>query len=113
MELHQPVSAQPKSESIGIAGVTRQVLKVEVSGSEYDLCEHSSHNMWANTKTGEWGSGLANTEGDPRKVERTGRLGEMALAKLVGIPIDLAYRVYGDDRDATLLRNIKVNMKTA
>lgn len=112
-ELYQPVCVQPVAESIEFAGVARHVLKVEVTGHEYDLCERSSHDMWANKKTGEWGSGLANTEKDPHKAERIGRLGDMALAKITGTPIDLAYRVYGDDRDTTLLKNVAVNVKTA
>lgn len=89
------------------------MLKVEVSGKDYEVCEQVSHNMWSNSKTGEWGRGLANSENDPRKVERIGKLGEMALAKALNKPVDIAYREHGDAQDFILFRTIKIDLKTA
>jgi hypothetical protein len=89
-----------------------EILRVVVEGEEYQLCEDSSHNMGANKKTGVWGRGFRNTSGDPRKVERTGRLGEMAFGKLTETPIDLSYKRMGDKED-TVYEGKSVNVKTA
>ena len=84
-------------------------IRVQVSGEEYEMC---SSPMWASEKTGNYGKGLANTSKDPMRVERTGRLGEMALAKITGLGVDLAYRVRGDKCDFRVGR-VKIDVKTS
>jgi len=93
-------------------GTGIEAWRVVVEGDDYLRCEQSSHNMWANKKKGLWGKGYKNTSDDPRKVERSGRLGEMAFTNLTGSPIDLSY-IEGGDRQDTVFRKKTVNIKVA
>ncbi len=88
------------------------MLKLVVSGEDYRACRKASGNMWANTKKGAYGKGLNNTNSDPHRVERLGRLGEMAMARHLGVEPNLDYKKYGDDRDFTY-KGLKVDVKTA
>ena len=72
---------------------------VVISPEDYIACDESSRNMWANKKSGMYGKGLNNTDDDPFRVERVGRLGEMGLARLLGTYPDLAYKEGGDSGD--------------
>lgn len=85
-------------------------VKVVVDGDDYDRCAEIE--MWASSKKGNYGKGLSNTSDDPLKVERTGKLGEMAFARLCGLGVDLSYRKFGDDCDFTLL-GLKIDVKTS
>lgn len=86
--------------------------KVCIEADEYNLCVESAQNMWANKKKGSYGKGLANTEDDPYRTERTGKLGEMAFSKLYQLPVDMSYREGGDDQDF-VFNGKKINIKTS
>ena len=85
-------------------------LRVVVVGEEYKAASEAK--MWSSTKPGTYGRGLANEDGDPGKAERTGRLGEMALAKLLGLQVNLEYTELGEDCDF-MIGPIKVDVKTS
>jgi hypothetical protein len=86
--------------------------KVCIEPDEYKICVESASNMWANKKKGSYGKGLVNTEDDPYRTERTGKLGEMAFSKLFQFPVDLTYREGGDDQDF-ICNGMKLNIKTS
>ena len=88
-------------------------MKITISGSLYEKCEDSSHNMWVNTKKGKYGSGIINSNNDPRKVERTGRLGECALGSLLNKNVDWEYRVGGDGGVDFKIGEFSCDIKTA
>lgn len=75
------------------------MMIVTISGSDYRMCEERSKNMWANKKRGSYGRGVVNSKGDPRKVERTGTLGEFAFAEIFDKEVDWEYRQGGDEQD--------------
>ena len=83
---------------------------VEISGKNYEKCLESSKNMWCSSKKGQYGHGLINTPCDPTKVERIGRLGEMALSLVTGLQPDFGYIKNGDASDFI---GTKIDMKTA
>jgi len=68
--------------------------------------------MWCSEKSGSYGKGLANTQKDPLRVERTGRLGEMALAKVAGLCVDLEYKENGDEYDFCV-GGVSIDIKTS
>lgn len=87
---------------------------VEIYGEEYEKCVEMSLNMWCSSKDGEWGRGLANTKNDPKKVERTGRLGEVSVAKITELPVNSSYIKNGDSGDLVLRGSKKtINVKTS
>ena len=89
------------------------LISVQVENEEYQMCEDYSHVCWSTKKKGsDWNKGLINNEADPRRTERTGKLGEMAFGKVFGIPVDCSYRERGDEQDF-ILQDHKVNLKTA
>lgn len=85
-------------------------VKVQITGAEYMACAGAE--MWSSTKVGTYGSGLINTPDDPRRVERVGRLGETALAKLCGLGVDLRYHQGGDKHDFEIF-GLTVDVKTS
>src|SRR5574337_737239 len=87
-------------------------ISVEVLGHNYDLCQQASSNLWANTKKGRYGSGLINSNKDPRKVERVGLLGEMAFSILSKLPVDFGYKEGGASYDFILKDGRTVDIKT-
>lgn len=87
-------------------------MKITIKTNDFILCENSSKNMWANTKKGTWGRGLINDSSDPHKVERTGRLGEMAFARSFDLNVNFDYMKFGDQYDFKL-NNWKLDVKTA
>jgi hypothetical protein len=111
-EAYIPKQVVPEVVQIPYKKVNLNTLQVIVDKEEYEMCETSSKNMWANSKKGLWGRGYINTEDDPRRVERVGRLGEMALCKISNTPIDLSY-VSGGDKHDTIVKNKSINVKTA
>jgi len=108
-----PKVISPVYETIVSNNNILTIIEVLVGGEDYKLCEQSSNNMSVNHKKGEWGLGLSNYENDPRIVERVGRLGEMAFAKIFGLGVDLDYREFGDNYDFIFLNNLTVDIKTA
>jgi len=63
----------------------KECVEVEITGEEFDMCANVSNIK----KSGVYGRGAGNTKKDKTKVERTGMLGEMALAKVTGLPVDI------------------------
>lgn len=108
---YQPEVIQPVIYVTPIDNIDALVVLIE--GEEYDKCEEYSHKRACNKKTGEWGKGMINKDGDPRKVERTGLLGEMAFSKIFGYPIDLTYREDGDRYDFIMPKVGTIDIKTA
>jgi hypothetical protein len=111
-EYYTGKKVQPKLIKFTHDDFERVVYKISIEQDEYKMCVESSQNMWANKKKGSYGKGLVNTEDDPYKTERTGKLGEMAFSKLYQFPMDLAYREGGDNQDF-ICNNMKVNIKTS
>lgn len=107
-----PVQVPVESYKLPYKNEMLDVVRVIVDKDEYSMCEESSHNMWANEKKGVWGKGYKNTKDDPYKVERAGRLAEMAFCKLSGTGIDFSYIKGGDKKD-TIYKGKFVNVKTA
>lgn len=99
MKLYQPQTIAPSYEEVAFDDCTINAIRIELSPEEYTIAEDAAQNMWANKKRGNYGGGLVNTNTDPFKVERTGRLGEIAFSKIASIPIDLSYIEGGDDYD--------------
>jgi hypothetical protein len=112
-EAYKPSQVEPTKSIIVCNGKELEVFEIEISGEEYERCERQSTNMWANEKTGQFGSGLANSKDDPRKVERHGNFGELAFAKAFGLTVDFSYKRGGDEQDFMLLNKVSVNIKNA
>jgi hypothetical protein len=100
----------PEWIQVNYNGTQKWVLKCIVDGKDYEVCENPE--MWSSSKPGEYGKGIANTEDDPLKVERTGKLGEMALAQIIQEPVDFEYRKLGDAYDF-IIDKYTVDIKTA
>lgn len=81
-----------------------------VEGDDYESCANVE--MWSSKKKGNYGKGLSNSDEDSKRVERTGKLGEMAFAKACGLGVDLNYRKFGDDCDF-LLMGLRIDVKTS
>lgn len=108
----KPLQTKPINKTILCNGKKIDILEVEITGDEYAQCEQHSVNMWANSKTGQFGKGLINNISDPRKVERYGNFGEMAFAKIFNLPVDFSYKEGGDQQDF-LLFGYSANIKNA
>lgn len=85
---------------------------IEINKKEYIKVEELAKNMWSNTKKGFYGKGMLNSKKDPFRVERTGRLGEMALSKYLQVPINDEFLQFGDETDF-VYNNLKIDIKTA
>lgn len=102
--LYQPIVIEnPSTEKQG----KKTLFLMEVNNREYCICEEESWNRWASEKPGRYGRGGANTKSDPRLVERTGLLGEMAFGKLFNLPVDLEYKKGGDKYDFLIFNRFK------
>jgi len=90
-------------------------IEVEISGDEYGLCEQTAPLMWTNEKSQTlYNTGCGSTKSDPYKPIRTGLLGQMAVGKVFGEPVDLTYRKHGDQYDilfGTYLVDVKCSMQ--
>ncbi len=73
------------------------VLIVDVCGNEYDKANEMK--PWCSNKPGYFGNGLINTEEDPNITERSGKIGEIAFAKIFHCAVDLQFREKGDKQD--------------
>ena len=102
MSLYQPQIIEPVIRKIEYSDCQIFGIQVYISIEEYNIASKSAQEMWANSKKGNYGRGLVNTNTDPFKVERVGRLGEIAFSKIFGVPVDLGYREGGDSYDFLL-----------
>jgi hypothetical protein len=110
---YKPRKTERKWEEILVGDKQLEVGRILIQGNNYDVCDHFSFQRWSNTKTGEWGEGLVNTSQDPRKVERVGLFGELAIGILFDQRIDLTYRPGGDQFDFQLFgKTVNVKMRT-
>lgn len=111
--MYQPVIAEPEiiTETF-CAGepVQKQCFRVVVSGDEWQLCNNIKR--WSESKTGDYGGGIGNTKDDPRRVTRVGCLGEMAFAKMLGLPFDDEFKDMGDNYDFRIHKK-KIDVKTS
>jgi hypothetical protein len=92
---------------------TYECVVMTIAGDEYTICETASSgdNFWGNSKRGFYGRGIGRTEKDPFKPARTGLLGQMAYAELVGGVVDTSYKKGGDRHDDLLFGEYKVDVK--
>jgi hypothetical protein len=104
--LYEPKPITPQIVNQFIDGNEIQCYLVVVDGEEYAKCEDFSKIAWGENEKKRSGlaydRGLCNTEGDPNRSTRIGKLGEMAFAKAFGKPVDLEYRRFGDKQDFVL-----------
>lgn len=90
----------------------KEVYVVHIAPKQYDICSEAAQNMMCSSKPGFWGRGMLNTKEDPFRVERLGRLGEMAFGLLIKQKIDTKYRKKGDKYDF-ILNGKRIDVKTA
>lgn len=89
------------------------MLQLRISGDDYELCVKAAANMACSRKPGGiFERGCINTPSDKFKVERIGRLGEVALARYLRVKPDLEYHKDGDKEDF-IYRGLSVDIKTA
>lgn len=94
-------------------GFEIEVFKVFIDTDNYEACEESSNQWWTKNKSGgEWNPGLLNTTYDSRKTERIGILGEMAFGIMTGLPVNLAYKQFGNTTDFEVFK-YSLDVKTA
>lgn len=110
--IYVPDKQKPTIEVIQCNNVEISILTLLINEEEYQLCMTVAEQMWCSKKSGEWGRGLINSKTDKRRAERTGKLGELAFAKLFQLPFDTEYRRGGDEYDF-LTDGGKINIKTA
>lgn len=87
-------------------------MRVEISKKGYQQAVEASKNMWSSKKPGFYGRGMLNTNSDPYKTERIGRLGELALASVLKVNPDFSYRKFGDKYDFKI-NEYTIDIKTA
>ena len=63
----------------------KECVEVEITGKEYARCAGTENITGEDRYT----MGVANSEDDKNKVERTGSFGEMAFAKVTGLPMSV------------------------
>ena len=111
MDEYLPTPKIPEWVIRNYNGVDKWVLKCVVDGKDYEVCENVE--MWSSSKPGDYGKGFANSSDDPHKVERTGKLGEMAFAQIIEIPVDFKFKKFGDLTDFAITPQATVDIKTA
>lgn len=92
-------------------------INITIQGEEYRVCDYFSKKMWVNNKKSKkemqsYNDGILNTKKDRFKTERIGRLGEMALSKIINKPVNFNYIKNGDDTDF-IVGNKNIEIKTA
>ena len=110
MDLYKPKFCDFKLSKLENSNIN--IFEMIIDKDEYEICESFSHQMWANKKNGIYGSGMINNSEDPRLVERTGMLGEMSLAKLLDLSVNVTYIEGGDQQDF-IINGKKADIKTA
>ena len=98
-ETYLPIQTVPFIKTQKLGRIEVEGITVKLTPQEWDICDKVSGQMWANSKRGNYGKGIINTITDKTKCERVGLLGEMAFAKISGLPMDISYREKGDDCD--------------
>lgn len=80
---------------------------VFIDGEEYKWCEEVGKNKLMNDKKpfSDWGDGVPGAT-------RTGKLGEVAIAKLFGLAVDFGFRAGGDEYDF-LICGLETEIKTS
>lgn len=101
-------------ETIRFNKTTRQCPIIEIFKKNYEKCELSTigDKFWGNSKFGKYGAGLCKTDKDKFKPARTGRLGELAVAQLLGVSANLNY-INGGDSEDFIYHGKRVDVKTA
>lgn len=108
------LTENPRDMVVTFGSIMRKCPVIDIEGDEYKQCLDGSARYWANEKPGNYGKGLIASEEDPTKPVRVGLLGEMAVAKLFGVPVHFGYRKYGDKSDLRIGGGrISVDVKTA
>jgi hypothetical protein len=110
--MYFPKKTSPEVKEIKFGDLTKKCFLVKIPNKDYSACVEAASNRWSNKKKGTYGKGLANTSEDPFRVERTGLLGEIAIAKLLGLGVDNEYKEKGDVQDF-LWGDTKIDIKTA
>lgn len=88
------------------------LLYVDIEHDEYIYALKACEMMNVSNARGEWGAGLMNTDNDQYATRRTGRLGEIALGKLINENIDTKYYLNGDQYDFKV-NGITIDVKTS
>ena len=112
-DFYSPVRNDGIISSVVLDGTPLSIIDVPIDGDEYRLCENAR--IWSSGKTTDYGLGLGNTPEDPCRVERSGFLGEMALAKLIGGEVNFKYCPFGESVDFIVCdkRDITIDIKTS
>lgn len=96
-----------KIEKVLFDGKPINIFHIFIRPDEYSIALEAADNMWCSKN-----KGYLNTNQDPKKTERIGRLGEVAFGKIFNLSIDMEYKEYGDTMDFFLNQN-KINVKCA
>lgn len=88
---YKPNQEKPSLTSLTFKKIPKECWRVNIQDRDYQICCETAKHLWSSSKKGNYGRGLANTSEDPYKVERTGLLGEMAFAKMLGLEVDTSY----------------------
>lgn len=114
MNLYKPEVCNLNFESISFKDYETkiQAAVVDINPTEYKVCEDFAKKMWANKKQGSWGRGMVNNEKDPYLAERSGLLGEMAVAKILDLSVNITYKEGGDVTDF-IINGLPADVKTA
>jgi hypothetical protein len=114
MNLYKPEVCNLRFESIECKRLKTnvQAAVVDINPTEYKECEDFAKLMWANNRQGPWGRGMVNNEKDPYLAERSGLLGEMAVAKILDLSVNTTYKVGGDATDF-IINGFPTDVKTA
>ncbi len=76
----------------------KDICRVRITDDEYKAVE--SPNLWSTSNKSPYRKGLMNSPDDPMRVERQGKMAEMAFAKLFhGLGVDTNFYKGGDSRD--------------
>jgi len=101
---------EPKWLSGRVSVSKQEAAHVFIEGDDYLVCKKYAFHRWSNQKKGPWGSGILNSEDDERRTERLGLIGEMAFAKLTGLPVDVEEHQFGDQYDF-MVRDVTMDIK--
>jgi hypothetical protein len=108
---YKPKFVIPVVQEIEFYVGKRRCFVVEIEGEEYDVVVEASKDRWSNSKKGNYGTGLINTDKDPCYAERTGLLGEFGAAISFNLSVDISYQEGGDKGWDFLLFGAKLDTK--
>jgi len=89
-----------------------QAAVVDINPTEYKVCEDFAEIMWAREKGGDYGRGMINNSDDPCLAERSGCLGEVAVAKILDLSMNITY-IKGGDKTDFIINGFRADVKTA